>query len=158
MNKTLKLSGLPTRNSVTFVHSLFSDPSRIQSVVFKRETLPSGKLGCYALISFVSHSSARKTYDTYIENPEYVLEWLSTLHTVSWTTPSEYFSYSLFLPDPKNGTRVLPVDSFYGKEEAWVKFEAGEELLGTVLCNEVFETKQAALSIAAKPFSPHNYM
>ena len=89
----------------------------------------------------MSHSSARKTYETYKENLEYTLEWLSTLHTVSWTTSSEYFSYSLFLPDPKNGTRVLPLDSFYGKEEAWVKYEAGEDLLGTSLWNMIFETK-----------------
>lgn len=72
LNKNLKISNLGRVDDETTVRDLFNNPIRIQSITMGDECGVQ-----YAIVRFLSHSSARKTLETMKHHPNLKVEYLS---------------------------------------------------------------------------------
>ncbi|CAG9318941.1 unnamed protein product [Blepharisma stoltei] len=74
LNKCIKISGLPLNSNQESVKALFGDGFRIKGIELT-EQLWQEKIVMIAMISFSSHSAARKTVESYRHTEGYCLEW-----------------------------------------------------------------------------------
>jgi hypothetical protein len=121
LNKTLKVTGLAPTDTPTEVRKLFTNCTRIQSVVIDIEAV-GDSLVTYAMLKFTSHSAARKTLESFHNWDKYKVEWVSVTGEIvgdachikeksETQRPHFAFAYSLFLQDPRSYNYALPVDS-----------------------------------------------
>lgn len=73
LNKNLKLSGLRREDNSDFVYSLFSKTLRIISITLHTEEIGL-KTNHYSILEFSSHSSARKTLESFHHWDTYKIE------------------------------------------------------------------------------------
>lgn len=72
LNKQIKVSPLSDTDTETSVANMFRNPSRIAHVKV------TGDLERFALVTFSSHSAARKTLSSFSKWNKYSVEWVST--------------------------------------------------------------------------------
>jgi hypothetical protein len=132
--KTLKLSGFHSKPSKFEVFSLFENSSRIRSIEF---------LGFSVLISFPSHSSARKTLESFSHWGTFKLFWISSDRSVLGEIQSRErislkpvsFSFKLFFKDPACPAMCLPIDfNEFVEDKEMVQAEASS-VLGCALAS-----------------------
>ena len=77
----------------------------------------------HAIVTFSSHSAARKALDAFKLWDELTLKWMTTEGEVTSTvkTKTSSFKYSLFTRDPVNNVFTIPIDNNY-----WNSSEFGE--------------------------------
>lgn len=108
--KALKVSGFHSKPSNFEVFSLFENSSRIKTIE---------NIGSSVLISFPSHSSARKTLESFSHWGTFKLFWVSSDRSVLGEIQSRErislkpvsFSFKLFFKDPCCAWLCLPIDS-----------------------------------------------
>ena len=150
-NKTLKMSFLSFDTTSDEVLALFSNSVRIQRVTLRKEVIDE-KANYYALLSFNSHSSARKTLESFNSWDKYKVEWISSLGEVIGDAHyarhkmEEYrrhhptFDYIIFERDPHGYVFSLPLDmSAYCYKTIKEDEKSAEKLLGSGLYNMIFK-------------------
>ncbi|OMJ73595.1 hypothetical protein SteCoe_27670 [Stentor coeruleus] len=150
-NKHLKISGLSCEDTEITVKNLFATPIRIKSCEFGWEELD-GKRNFYCIVRFNSHSSARKTLESFHFWEKYMVQWVSVNGEIvcdahyARQKMDEYrknhptFDYSLFERDPQGYVFCLPVDNLNLslKRQCSEQENRAEQLLGTTLFTTIF--------------------
>ena len=150
-NKCLKMSGLGPDITCGEIRSFFTNSVRIQEVTLQWHELD-GKVIYYALLSFNSHSSARKTLEGFHHWDKYKVEWISPLGNVVGDAHyarhkmEEYrkhhptFDYMIFDRDPQGYVFSLPVDLHEYLYRRTIDYEKdAEKLLGSGLYETIFK-------------------
>ena len=150
-NKCLKMSSLASDVTPNFIKSLFSNPIRIQEVTVKSEEID-GKLLHFALLCFNSHSSARKTLESFHSWDKYKIQWVTPLGELAGDAHyarhkmEEYrkhnptFDYIIFERDPQGYVYSLPLDvNQYCFRNTQDDEKSAEKLLGAELYSTIFK-------------------
>ena len=146
LNKNLKISNLKKSDNVNTVKRLFTNPVRIQSITFGDE--------CgvyYAILKFLSHSSARKTLETMRTSPHLNVEYLSCgEQPVPTVNKAPAFPCALFL------SGMEAIDAHYDtKEGENINREDLSSILGQALWSECcMESPLKRFNSAAPAFVP----
>ncbi|OMJ73032.1 hypothetical protein SteCoe_28389 [Stentor coeruleus] len=153
-NKHLKISGLSYEDTDFTVKNLFTNPIRIKSCDFGWEEF-NGKRNFYCIVRFNSHSSARKTLESFHFWDRYNVQWVSVNGEIvcdahyarqkmdEHRKNNPTFDYSLFERDPQGYVLCLPVDnlSLCLKRQCSEQENRAEQLLGTTLFTTIFSEK-----------------
>lgn len=150
-NKCLKISPLTPEINSEGIRRFFSNSIRIQQVSLHVQELD-GKLIYYGLLSFNSHSSARKTLEGFHHWDKYKVEWISPLGDVVGDAHyarhkmEEYrkhhptFEYIIFDRDPHGYVLSLPIDTTeYFFRNFTEDEKSAEKLLGSGLYSTIFK-------------------
>ena len=123
LNKLLKLSGLQKNDNKKEIFSLFSNTTRVKNIKFDKE-ITNGELSYYCILTFNSHSSARKTLEGFSSWNKYKIYWvningeiISDAHYAkqkieNYRKYNPTFQYCLFERDPLGHIYSLPIDAF----------------------------------------------
>lgn len=150
-NKCLKMSSLPANVTPSSVKSLFTNPVRIQEVSVRTEEID-GKQSYFALLSFNSHSSARKTLEGFHLWDKHKIQWVTPMGELAGDAHyarhkmEEYrkhhptFEYMIFDRDPQGYVFSLPLDvNDYCYKEFKSDEQSAEKLLGAGLYSMIFK-------------------
>ena len=146
LNKNLKISNLKRTDNERTIKRLFENPVRIQSITFGEE--------CgvyYAVLKFLSHSSARKTLETMVSCPNLNVEYLSIgEQTKPVVNKSPAFPCKLFL------SGMEAIDAHYDtKEGENINGDELSAILGTSLWNDCcLESPMKRFNMAAAVYVP----
>ncbi|OMJ96256.1 hypothetical protein SteCoe_220 [Stentor coeruleus] len=151
-NKNLRISNLSKNDNQKTILSFFSNSIRIQKITISQEEID-GKTIFFGILKFNSHSSARKTLETFHHWDKYKVEWVSPTGDIVGDAHyarhkmEEYrkhhptFDYKIFDRDPHGYVYSLPLDqnSEYCKHFRHTDSKSAEKLLGLNLYYTVFE-------------------
>jgi RNA recognition motif-containing protein len=150
-NKSLKMSCLTQDVTTEEIRSLFSNAVRIQHISLHLEEID-GKVNHFAVLSFNSHSSARKTLEGFHSWDRFKVEWISPTGEVMGDAHyarhkmEEYrkhhptFDYVIFDRDPHGYVFSLPLDYGGYAFKTWSDDEkSAEKLLGSGLYTMIFK-------------------
>lgn len=150
-NKCLKMSPLTAEITSEEIRRFFTNSVRIQQVSLHIQDVD-GKAIHYALLSFNSHSSARKTLEGFHHWDKYKVEWVSPLGDVVGDAHyarhkmEEYrkhhptFDYIIFDRDPHGYVFSLPLDTSEYFFRSFTEDEkSAEKLLGSGLYSTIFK-------------------
>lgn len=146
LNKNLKISNLPENCTEKFVKNLFENSVRIKEISFFSEK-KYGKITFFCVVKFNSHSSARKTLESFLGWSRFKVQWVSAngevigeahyamqkISIYRKLTPT--FDYMIFDREDEEYLYCVAVDNFYCSEEVDYKFEGlrEDDLLGKAL-------------------------
>ena len=150
-NKCLKMSPLTADITNEEIRRFFTNSVRIQQVSLHVQDID-GKAIHYALLSFNSHSSARKTLEGFHYWDKYKVEWVSPLGDVVGDAHyarhkmEEYrkhhptFDYIIFDRDPHGYVFSLPLDTSEYFFRSFTEDEkSAEKLFGSGLYSTIFK-------------------
>ena len=151
-NKVLKISHLHSKVTETEILQFFSSPIRIQEVKVDFQEVD-GKIVCFSLLKFSSHSAARKTLEGFHCWDKYKVQWVSPAGELMGDAHyarhkmEEYrkhhptFDYLIFDRDPNGYALTLPLESSYLTTKPCYNkdIEDAEKLLGSELYNMIFK-------------------
>lgn len=151
-NKVLKISSFKEEITSESVSELFLNSSRIKKISIQSEPCINGKLSYSCILRFNSHSSARKTLESFKFWGRYKVEWCSMIGTVLGDAHyarhkmEEYrkfhptFDYILFDRDPQGYVLSLPLESSNIIKSSIVEpSSSAKKLLGLHLYEMIFK-------------------
>lgn len=152
MNKILKISGLEPWQTSDDIKNLFKNPVRVQSIVFDNEKFQ-GEINYYCIVTFNSHSSARKTLEGFCGWKDCRVEWVSISGDVicdahyakqrinQYRYHNPTFEYRIFDREQIEYLYTMPIDCAEGMictAEFSEVVKCADRLLGKDFCLEIF--------------------
>ena len=96
------------------IREMFGHSLRIVNIEFGID-MDGWLLTYLAIVTFSSHSAARKALDSFKLWDDLTLKWMTTEGEITSTvkTKTSSFKYSLFTRDPVNSVFTIPIDNQY---------------------------------------------
>lgn len=153
-NKRIKISNLNSSATESDIHQMFENPVRIKSIEFSNESIHK-HLNNFCIVSFNSHSSARKTLEGFHHWDKYKVEWINNENKIvgdahyyrqkmeDYRKSHPTFDYQIFDRDPCGYIYCLPLDSspLIMCRQVSENEESAYKLLGSQLFTTIFREK-----------------
>jgi len=153
-NKSVKVSGLGLYVDELTVRGLFENPSRITEIRIDKEQTPYGE-NKFAIVSFGSHSAARKTFEGFRGIERYGLHWMNVQGEITGEVNIwEKTEFSLF--SSGNEHQKPTYSGYYTYFSDSMKNESSD-LVDELLENSIFSYLRPSrfeMRVGALPFEP----